>query len=92
MVISHYLALAADEVFEGSIELDESYFCGRRKGRCGRSAAGKEVVFGVLKRNGRVCQILQDIGDFTLIYACSLHINQREPSRGSATNGEAGGS
>ena len=25
MVISHYLALAADEVFEGSIELDESY-------------------------------------------------------------------
>lgn len=62
MVISHYLALAADEVFEGSIELDESYFCGRRKGRCGRSAAGKEVVFGVLKRNGRVCQILQDIG------------------------------
>jgi len=41
---------------------DESYFCGRRKGRCGRSAAGKEVVFGVLKRNGRVCQILQDIG------------------------------
>ena len=62
MVISHYLALAADEVFEGSIELDESYFCRRRKGRCGRSAAGKEVVFGVLKRNGRVCQIPQDIG------------------------------
>ena len=24
MVISHYLALAADEVFEGSVELDES--------------------------------------------------------------------
>ena len=62
MVISHYLALAADEVFEGSIELDKSYFCGRRKGRCGRSAAGKEFVFGVLKHNGRVCQIPQDIG------------------------------
>ena len=24
-VISHYLALAVDEVFEGSVELDESY-------------------------------------------------------------------
>ena len=33
MVISHHLALAADEVFEGSVELDESYFGGRRKGR-----------------------------------------------------------
>ena len=25
MVISHHLALVADEVFEGSVELDESY-------------------------------------------------------------------
>ena len=41
MVISHYLALAANEVFEGSVELDESYFGGRRKGRRGRGAQGK---------------------------------------------------
>ena len=33
MVISHRLTLAADEVFDGSVELDESYFGGRRKGR-----------------------------------------------------------
>ena len=26
MVISHHLALVADEVFEGPVELDESYF------------------------------------------------------------------
>lgn len=52
-VINYHLALAADEVFEGSVELDESYFGGRRKGRCGRGAAGKVVVFGILKRNGR---------------------------------------
>ncbi|ASP18311.1 IS1595 family transposase [Neisseria sp. KEM232] len=51
MVISHYLALVADEVFEGPVELDESYFGGRRKGRRGRGAAGKVVVFGILKRN-----------------------------------------
>ena len=25
MIISHHLALAADEVFEGSVELGESY-------------------------------------------------------------------
>ena len=53
-VINYHLALAADEVFEGSVELDESYFGGRRKGRRGRGAAGKVVVFGILKRNGRV--------------------------------------
>lgn len=52
MVISHYLALVADEVFEGPVELDESYFGGRRKGRRGRGAAGKVVIFGILKRNG----------------------------------------
>jgi len=44
MVISHYLALAADEVFEGSIELDESYFGGCRMGRRGRGVAGKVVL------------------------------------------------
>ena len=60
MVISHHLALAADEVFEGSVELDESYFGGRRKGRRGRGAAGKEVVFGILKRNGRVYTVVVD--------------------------------
>ena len=31
MVINHYLALVADEVFEGPVELDESYFGGRVK-------------------------------------------------------------
>ena len=58
MVISHYLALVADEVFEGPVELDESYFGGRRKGRRGRGAAGKVVVFGILKRNGRVYTVV----------------------------------
>ena len=57
-VISHYLALAADEVFERPVELDESYFGGRRKGRRGRGAAGKVVVFGILKRNGRVYTVV----------------------------------
>ena len=59
-VINYHLALAADEVFEGSVELDESYFGGRRKGRRGRGAAGKVVVFGILKRNGRVYTVVVD--------------------------------
>ena len=59
-VINYHLALAANEVFEGSVELDESYFGGRRKGRRGRGAAGKVVVFGILKRNGRVYTVVVD--------------------------------
>ena len=61
MVISHHLVLAADEVFDGSVELDESCFGGRCKGRLGRGAAGKVVVFfGILKRNGRVYTVVVD--------------------------------
>ena len=40
--------------------MDESYFGGRRKGRRGRGAAGKVVVFGILKRNGRVYTVVVD--------------------------------
>ena len=38
----------------GEIEVDESYFGGRRKGKRGRGAAGKVPVFGILKRGGHV--------------------------------------
>ncbi|MFZ7188390.1 IS1595 family transposase, partial [Avibacterium avium] len=59
-VISYYLALEADEVFDGQIELDESYFGGHRKGKRGRGAAGKVAVFGILKRQGKVFTIVVD--------------------------------
>ncbi|HLL91274.1 MAG TPA: IS1595 family transposase, partial [Tepidisphaeraceae bacterium] len=36
----------------GSVEVDESYFGGRRKGKRGRGAGGKRPVFGLLKRRG----------------------------------------
>lgn len=39
---------------EGEIEIDEAYFGGRRKGKRGRGAAGKSIVFGLLERDGRV--------------------------------------
>ena len=38
----------------GEVEVDESYFGGVRKGKCGRGAAGKIAVFGLLKRNRKV--------------------------------------
>ena len=41
-------------MFDGEVEADESYFGGCRKGKRGRGAAGKVVVFGLLKRNGKV--------------------------------------
>ena len=41
--------------FSGEVELDESYFGARRvRGKRGRGARGKTIVFGVYKRNGRV--------------------------------------
>ena len=46
------------EVFNGEIEVDESYFGGRRKGKRGRGAGGKTPVFGLLKRGGRVSRRL----------------------------------
>lgn len=53
-VIADQLALVEHEVFDGAVELDESYFGGVRKGKRGRGAAGKVVVFGLLKRGGKV--------------------------------------
>ena len=57
-VISYHLALEADEVFDGQIDLDESYFCSHRKGKRGRGAAGKVAVFGLLKRQGKVFTVV----------------------------------
>jgi len=39
----------------GTVEVDESYFGRRRiRGKRGRGAGGKTIVFGIFKRNGRV--------------------------------------
>ncbi|EMT3584228.1 IS1595 family transposase, partial [Neisseria gonorrhoeae] len=59
-VTNHRLALAADEVFEGPAGPGGSYFGVRRKGGRGRGAAGKAVVFGIPKRNGRAYTVAAD--------------------------------
>ena len=53
-IISWRLGLEANGIQDGPVELAESYFGGKRKGKRGRGAAGKVVVFGILKRQGKV--------------------------------------
>lgn len=55
-------------IFAGEVEVDESYFGGRRKGKRGRGAAGKIPVFGLLKRGGKVfAEIIPDAKSSTLL-------------------------
>lgn len=49
-----YQATEDETPFAGEVEVDESYFGGKRKGVRGRGAVGKVPVFGLLKRGGRV--------------------------------------
>ena len=53
-IIALELEVESEAMFGGEIEVDESYFGGRRKGRRGRGAGGKIPVFGLLKRGGKV--------------------------------------
>ena len=67
-IIHHYLSIEATEIFDGCIELDESYFGGVRKGKRGRGAVGKVAVFGMLKRGGKVyTAIVSDTKSTTLM-------------------------
>jgi transposase-like protein len=55
--IRHRIAEACEQQspFKGVVEVDESYFGPRRiRGKRGRGASGKTIVFGVFKRNGKV--------------------------------------
>src|SRR5256714_14302659 len=54
--------------FAGEVEVDESYFGARRvRGKRGRGASGKTIVFGLLKRDGKVyTEIVPDCKKATL--------------------------
>jgi transposase-like protein len=54
----------AGERLAGTLEADESYFGAKRvRGKRGRGAGGKIIVFGIYKRNGKVrTRILADCG------------------------------
>jgi len=55
-------------ILKGELELDESYFGGKRKGKRGRGANNKAIVFGILERKGKVrTVIVQDVSAETLM-------------------------
>ena len=75
--VNRYLAAIRQRIFEfcqkespfsGEIEIDESYFGPRRvKGLRGRGAGNKTIVFGILKRGGKVyTEIVPDCSKRTL--------------------------
>ena len=67
-IIAKELEAEGGAMFGGEIEIDESYFGGKRKGQRGRGAAGKTPVFGILKRGGRVyTKIIPDASSTTLM-------------------------
>lgn len=57
-----------ESLFYGEVEVDESFFGARRvKGKRGRGAYGKTIVFGLFKRNGKVyTEIVPDCSKATL--------------------------
>ena len=62
------LACEAQRPLFGVVEVDESFFGARRvKGRRGRGAYGKTVVFGIFERHGHVyTEIVSDCSKPTL--------------------------
>jgi transposase len=63
-----FQAVEDETLFSGEIEVDESYFGGKRKGKRGRGAAGKVPVFGILKRGGKVyTKVIPDVRSTTLM-------------------------
>ena len=68
-----------DKLLRGIIEMDETYFGGRRKGKRGRGALHKVPVFGILERDGRVfVNVLPDVSADSI-----LSITVRKVKRGS---------
>ncbi len=52
----------------GELELDESYFGGKRKGNRGRGANNKAIVFGILEGKGKVYTVtVPDVSAKTLM-------------------------
>lgn len=68
--LRHHMAMVCEQQspLAGAVEVDESYFGARRvRGKRGRGAYGKTIVFGLLKRDGRVyTEIVPDCTKATL--------------------------
>src|SRR3989344_8318781 len=59
---------AEAEKLNGELEIDESYFGGKRKGQRGRGAKNKTIVFGILERKGKIyTKIVENVPAETLM-------------------------
>ena len=71
MLFREKIAEYSEENFRklrGELEIDETYFGGKRKGKRGRGAFNKVVVFGILERNGKVyTTVIPDVSASTLM-------------------------
>ena len=67
-----------NNAFRGQVEVDESYFGPRRvRGKRGRGASGKTIVFGIFKRQGGVyTEIVPDCRKKTLQKAIRGKVNR----------------
>ena len=55
-------------ILNGELEIDESYFGGKRKGQRGRGAKNKTIVFGILERKGKIyTKIVENVSAETLM-------------------------
>ncbi len=63
----HMSQVDGDEPLSGIVEVDETYIGGKRKGKRGRGAEGKSIVFGMMQKNGDVMtKVVDDFKRATL--------------------------
>ncbi len=74
--ITNFCATEAQKL-NGELELDETYFGGKRKGKRGRGANNKAIAFGILERNGKVhTLIVENVQAETLMQAIQEKTNK----------------
>jgi transposase-like protein len=72
-------ACELESPFRGHVEVDESYFGPRRvKGKAGRGAGKKTIVFGLCKRHGKVyTEVIEDCSKGTILAAIRGKVDLR---------------
>ena len=66
-LIAEYCNQEAEKL-NGELEIDESYFGGKRKGNRGRGAENKAIAFGILERKGKIyTKIVENVSAKTLL-------------------------
>jgi transposase len=74
----HMAEVDGDDKLGGVVEVDETYIGGKQKGKRGRGASGKTIVFGMLQKNGDVMtKIVNDVKAKTLQTIIEANVEQK---------------